>query len=196
MPSPRKSASPPVETEAKIRVAALSAVRRRLKTEGARRLTPRLLESNTLFDRLDGGLRAAGRSFRVRRYGAAGSVTLKGPVQLSGGLKSRLELETAVAAPEVLAEILTQLGYLPLFRYEKFRETWSLRGTVVCLDETPIGSFVEVEGRESSIRRAVAALGLDLVDSLTDSYPALWVASGRTGHMTFPEDRVAARRRP
>lgn len=195
MSSTRTPAVPPVETEAKIRVERLAAVRRRLKDAGARRLSPRQLETNTLFDRLDAGLRAAGRSFRVRRYGAGGSVTLKGAAKISGGMKSRLELETAVAAPEVLAEILTMLGYLPLFRYEKFRETWRHRGTVVCLDETPLGCFVEVEGAEAAIRRTVSMLGLDLSRSLTDSYPALWAASGRGGHMVFGEDRAAIRRR-
>lgn len=195
MPSPRRPASAPVETEAKIRVAALAPMRRRLKDAGARRLSPRKLETNTLFDRADGGLRAAGRSFRVRRYGSSGSVTLKGVARMSGGLKSRIEFETEVASPEVLVEILGGLGFLPLFRYEKFRETWSHRGTLVCLDETPIGCFVEVEGREPSIRRTVTTLGLDLADSLTESYPALWVASGRGGHMVFSEDRASPRKR-
>lgn len=195
MPSPRRPAAPPVEIEAKIRVGALAPLRRRLKDAGARRLSPRKLETNTLFDRLDGGLRASGRSFRVRRFGSSGTVTLKGAARMSGGLKSRVEFETEVASPEVLAEILGGLGFVPLFRYEKFRETWSHRGTVVCLDDTPLGCFVEVEGHASSIRRTVAALGLDLADSLTDSYPALWNASGRDGHMIFGEDRVPPRSR-
>lgn len=195
MPSPRTPAAPPVETEAKIRVERLASVRRRLKEAGARRLSPRQLETNTLFDRLDGGLRAAGRSFRVRRYGAAGSLTLKGAARISGGLKSRLELETAVSAPEVLGEILAMLGYLPLFRYEKFRETWRHRGTVVCLDETPLGCFVEIEGVEAAIRRTASMLRLDMTRSITDSYPALWAASGRAGHMVFGADRSPTRRR-
>jgi adenylate cyclase class 2 len=122
----------------------------------------------------------------VRRYGEKGVVTLKGAAVLERGLKSRTELETRVASPEVLADILSSLGFLPLFRYEKFREVWSLGAAEVCLDETPLGRFVEIEGAEAAIHAAAAHLKLVAREFLTDSYPALWMASGRRGDMVFP----------
>jgi adenylate cyclase, class 2 len=185
MSSKRKPASSPVETEAKIRVASLAPVRRRLATLGGRRLSPRSLEINTLFDGPSGSLRAAGRSFRVRSYGKTGSVTLKGAATIEGGLKSRVELETSVGAPDVLAQILEGLGFLPQFRYEKYREVWTLRGVVICLDETPLGSFIELEGARASILRLAPKLGVSEGEFMSASYPALWFEAGRTGPMVF-----------
>ncbi len=186
MSSKRKPASSPVETEAKIRVPSLLPVKRKIRKSGGRLLQARTFEANTLFDVPDGGLRASGRSFRVRRYGAQGVVTLKGVARVSGGVKSREELETQVASPEVFSEILHALGFVPQFRYEKFREMWKVGSTVVCLDETPLGAFVEIEGALSAIGRVARFLGLDLKDSLSDSYPALWSGAGRLDAMVFP----------
>ena len=186
MPSKRKPASSPVETEAKIRVSSLPAVKRRIRATGGRLLSPRTFEANTLFDLPESDLRAAGKSFRVRRYGSKGSVTLKGVARVFGGVKSRQELETHVASPEVLSEILQAIGFVPQFRYEKYREVWKVGSTVVCLDETPLGHFVEIEGAFSAISRVAKSLGLDAADFLSDSYPALWSGAGRLDAMVFP----------
>jgi len=186
MPPKRKPASSPVETEAKIRVSSLPAVKRKIRATGGRLLNRRTFEANTLFDLPAGDLRSSGRSFRVRRYGTNGSVTLKGAPRVFGGVKSREELETHVASPEVLAQILHAIGFVPHFRYEKFREMWKVGSTVVCLDETPLGSFVEIEGALSAISRVAKALDLAIADSLSASYPALWFDAGREGHMVFP----------
>ena len=185
MKSKRTPAPSPVEIEAKVRVASFIAIKRRMLSAGGRRLVARTLETNTLFDGSSRSLAAAGKSFRVRRYGALGSVTLKGPARVEGGLKSRIELETQVTSPEVLTEILLSLGFLPQFRYEKFREVWSLGGAAICLDETPLGRFVEIEGSVTAIHRAARLLGLEARNFLTASYPGLWFAAGRTDDMTF-----------
>lgn len=187
MPPKRKPASTPVETETKIRVSSLKPVRKKIQAAGGRLLNERTFESNTLFDSPGGSLRASGQSFRVRRYGTEGSVTLKGMARVEGGVKSRAELETHVSSPETLAEILHALGFEPQFRYEKFREVWQVGPTVVCLDETPLGPFVEIEGAASAIVRIAKALELDAADFLSASYPALWSAAGRTDHMVFSE---------
>jgi adenylate cyclase class 2 len=189
----RKPAVSPVETEAKIRVPSIAAIRRRLVAAGARKRSARALETNTLFDSADRSLLSQGKSFRVRRYGAEGLVTLKGAARVAGGLKSRSEVETEVASPEVMTEILNSLGFLSLFRYEKFREVWSLGGALICLDETPAGDFAEIEGTETSIRRVARKLALDSGAFLSASYPALWAASGGTGDMLFPATKRKAR---
>jgi len=181
----RKPASNPVETEAKIRVTTFTAVKRRLGRSRARVVSTRALEVNTLFDSPASHLRASGRSFRVRAYGGSGSVTLKGVARVVDGLKSRTELETQVKDPATLQRILLELGYRPQFRYEKFREVWKIGRTLVCLDETPIGRFVEIEGACPDVHRTAATLGLGAAPILTASYPALWGESGRRGDMLF-----------
>lgn len=185
MPSNRKPASSPVETEAKIRVSSFTAIRRRISSSGGCLLSPRALEANTLFDSPERSLTAQGRSFRVRRYGTQGLLTLKGAARVSGGIKSRVELETQVTSPEIVVDILISLGFLPQFRYEKFREVWGLRGTSICLDETPLGRFVEIEGPVAAIHRVASLIEVSPEDFLTASYPALWFAAGRTDDMAF-----------
>jgi adenylate cyclase class 2 len=184
-----------VETEAKIRVPSLLPVKRKIRKSGGRLLQARTFEANTLFDAPGGGLQASGRSFRVRRYGSQGVVTFKGVARVADGVKSREELETHVASPETFSEILHALGFVPQFRYEKFREMWKVGSTVVCLDETPLGAFVEIEGAISAIARVAKSLGLDVRDSLSDSYPALWSGAGRFDPMVFPP-AAGARRSP
>jgi adenylate cyclase class 2 len=195
MPSKRKPAAPPVETEAKIRVPSFAPLKRRLKNAGGRLLSPRTLETNTLFDSPGGALRSAGQSFRVRRYGASGSVTLKGLARVEGGLKSRTELETEVTSPETLAEILATLGFQPQFRYEKYREVWSFQSTVICLDETPLGRFLEIEGIAADIHKVAGLLGIVAERFVSASYPALWFEAGRGGHMVFPPRASRSRKR-
>ena len=60
------------------------------------------------------------------------------------------------------------LGLSRRFRYEKRREEWDFEGSVIALDETPIGNFVEVEGDPVAIRRTVVALGLDVAGLMTN----------------------------
>ena len=197
MSSLRKPVSDPVETEAKIRVPSFVAVKRRIVAAGGRLMSARTLETNTLLDSMSGVIRSVGKSFRVRRYGRQGSVTLKGVARVAGGVKSRVELETEVASPEVLAQILASLGFFPQFRYEKFREVWKVGGAVLCLDDTPLGRFVEIEGTSAAIHRVAAQLGIGPDRFLSASYPALWYQAGRTGDMTFAaKPRVGASQTP
>lgn len=189
MPSRRKPASNPVETEAKIRVASFGPIRRRIKASAGRLASARTFEQNTLLDAAGGSLRAAGKSFRVRRYGDGGTVTLKGVARVMGGLKSRQELETGVASPEMLVRIFGELGFRPQFQYEKFREVWELAKCVLCLDETPLGRFVEIEGTPREIHRVASLLGLGAENFLSDSYPVLWSKAGRRGDMVFAETK-------
>lgn len=193
MSSRRKPASNPVETEAKIRVSSFGPIRRKVAALGGIVDSPRTFEQNTLLDAAGGSLRASGRSFRVRCYGDDGTVTLKGVARVKGGLKSRQELETSVSSPEMLVRILGELGFRPQFQYDKFREVWKLGKCVLCLDETPLGRFVEIEGTAHEIHRVADLLGLGAERFLSDSYPVLWFKAGRHGDMVFGRKRAGRR---
>lgn len=91
--------------------------------------------------------------------------------------KVREEREVGASDDGAIAEILAALGLAPRFRYEKFRSTYRLPGiahVVVELDETPIGDFLELEGRREAIDRAAARLGFGRADYITESYGALY----------------------
>ena len=177
----------PTETEIKLRLSAAQAGRDALVAAGASLVHPRELEDNLLFDDAGGALRASGGVLRLRRLSRGGVLTFKGPRRIVGGLKTRDEIETAVADPDALQHVLERLRFRRVFRYQKYRETWSFSGQEVVVDETPIGDFLEIEGDAEGIHRAAAALGFAQADYVTDSYVTLFFAAGGQGDMVFPE---------
>jgi adenylate cyclase class 2 len=119
-------------------------------------------------------------------------VTFKGPVHPST-MKLREELETPVGDGPLLLRILDELGYHVWFRYEKYREEFSLGNVIVAIDETPVGTFVEIEGCQGGIAAAAESLGRGPADYLLDSYRALFARycaeHGRAGtDMLFAAD--------
>ncbi len=174
------------ETEVKLRVPDLAPVRERLQRSGARNLRERHFEDNLLFDDEDRSLQGGGTVLRLRRTPGSGLLTFKGPRQLVEGVKSREERETTVEDPGALETILGRLGYRPVFRYQKYRESWSYRGQQIELDETPIGSFLEIEGDLEGIHAVAGLLGFSPRDYLNESYVGLFFASGGAGDMVFP----------
>lgn len=143
-----------------------------------------------IVDTSDRALLARGCALRVRDEGARAFLTFKGPVA-TGPLKVRQETETDAASAEALLHILASLGYLPVFRYEKFREEFEVPGAVVAIDETPIGTFVEIEGDEPAIHACAGKLGRVPEDYVAASYRTLFVSQGgsNTDDMTFDQAR-------
>lgn len=178
-----------VEHEIKLPVADLDPVRERLASEGACCLQPKLGEENWVFDDADGHLAAAGKLLRVRRWGGEIVLTFKGPARFSDGVKSRQELETTVGDLGTLKEILAALGFKPVRRYQKRRELWRLKGITVALDETPLGSFVELEGEVARLGELATSLGLDPATAVRGTYLDLWTAH-RAAHPEAPADMV------
>lgn len=165
-----------LETEIKLRLPAdLNAIRRTLRRASFHVAKRRTFEANTLFDNPQQSLSNQGKLIRVRRAGYGGVLTYKGPT-VPGPHKSRPEVEIPIADPGVLEEILKQVGFDPLFRYEKYRTEYTThpdKGTVM-LDETPIGNFLEVEGSGRWIDRTARLLGFSRGDYITGSYGYLY----------------------
>lgn len=152
---------------------------------GATPSRPRHFEDNVLFDDDAGSLRGSGCALRLRRTLAAGIITYKGPRIAGAGVKSRPEIEVTVGDADAAQQVLEALGYRPRFRYQKYREAFHWRDVEIVVDETPIGTFVEVEGPVETIHAAAQALGRGPADYVDESYAALFAASGRTGDMVF-----------
>ncbi len=179
--------SEPRETEVKLRLASPDPVRERLRALGAVLVRERHFEENVLFDDAGGSLREGGTVLRLRQTSYGGVLTFKGPREVEDGIKSREERETAVEAPEQVRAILRNLGYRPVFRYQKYRESWSYRGQEIDVDETPIGAFLEIEGDAPGIAGVARELGFSPSDYLAESYVGLFLAGGGKGDMVFPQ---------
>lgn len=126
---------------------------------------------------------------RVRQWGERHLVTFKGPAQFRGALKVREELEVQVDASDRALALLAALGLVPVFYYEKQRETWEVGPTTVALDCTPMGEFVELEGEPDAVSALAAALGFELRNALRGSYLELW-REYRKHHPEAPEHMV------
>jgi adenylate cyclase class 2 len=180
------------ETEIKLHVASVAAMRRRLRGLGFERTTPRLFERNLLFDRMDQSLRKLGRVLRVRSKGRQWWLTWKAPVVPAGRHKVREELEVEIRPGERMLEILSRLGFFPVFEYQKYRTEYrpSGRKGLALLDETPVGDFLELEGAPKWIDEVAAQLGFTTQDYVLESYVALYFAhcekrGQQAGNMVF-----------
>ena len=176
-----------LESEIKLSVAGPVPAREALARVGARPVRPRHFEDNVLLDDPSRSLSSSGRLLRLRRTGDGSVLTFKGPRRIVEGIKSREEIEAAVADADALLAIFAGLGLGPVFRYQKYRETYAWEDVEIVVDETPIGTFFEIEGPLAGIHRAAAALGQGPNDYVTDSYAGLFLASGGTGDMIFPK---------
>jgi adenylate cyclase class 2 len=122
---------------------------------------------------------------RLRRAEGRAVVTYKGPATIAQDVKSREELEVVVSDAEVFEQILAGLGLRPSFRYQKYRESYGHGDAEIVIDETPIGTFLEIEGAADAIHGVAAALGFSRDDYVLESYVALFLASGGAGDMLF-----------
>jgi len=132
---------------------------------------------------MDGVLRARRAVVRLRREPDRAFLTFKGPVH-PGTMKIREEQETEVGDAEVLRRVLRELGLHAWFRYQKFREEFQAPGVIIAIDETPVGTYLEIEGSEEGILTAADALGCSPADFILDSYRGLFVAFAQIHHIT------------
>jgi adenylate cyclase class 2 len=188
-------------------VKALQRALKRLGARPALKHTGRVREENLLFDTADSRLAKDGQLLRIRteapdavgKKGSQGGqrtlLTFKRPIQeptnreaaaLRRDYKVREELELEVADGAMLGQIFAGLGMSGWFRYEKYRTTYKLptskawaKNLLIEMDETPIGTFVELEGPAEAIDRAAIELGFSKRDYIVKNYLLLYVEDCR-----------------
>lgn len=180
-----------VEREVKLRFGSADEARAAVVATGATPLRCRRLQEDALLDTEDEAMRRRGCALRIRTESGKSLVTLKGPVQ-PGTMKMREEHETVVSDGAVLQHVFEALGLHVWFRYEKYREEYAAEDVTIAIDETPVGTFVELEGHEHGILAMTAALGRSPADFILDSYRNLFITHGadcglRGHHMLFDE---------
>lgn len=166
------------EIEIKLRLPGnLGKIRRALRDQGFRVSKSRLHEYNVLLDTSTRALRSHGKLIRVRRVGTHNVLTYKGPSE-QGRYKKRHEIEVVLPDAFKVEQIFNEIGYHPIFRYEKFRTEYAKAPSTgkVLVDETPIGNYLEIEGSERWIDRTAKMLGFSHADYITRSYGYLYLA--------------------
>jgi len=187
------------EIEIKFCVKNLRRLNQALHAAGFRLITRRTHEINTLFDLPGQVLRKRGELFRLREYGGKWVLTHKSKGK-AGRHKVRIELETEVSSGIKMELILRALGFLPTFRYEKYRAEWADRTGHIVVDETPIGNFGEIEGPSRWIDRTARVLQISPDGYLTSTYSDLFFewkkdTGSAAKNMTFHDVETSRRRR-
>ena len=161
------------EREVKLAYDSPTEARQAVVAAGAVPLRPRRLQNDCLLDRDLKPLGDRMCTLRFRLDGDLAYFTFKGTPQL-GTTKVREELETLVDDGKTLLKILERLGFRVWFSYQKYREEFRQGSLVIAVDESPIGTFIELEGNEEDILAMTTNLGRCQTDFLLDSYLALF----------------------
>jgi adenylate cyclase class 2 len=198
MPKPKKT-NP--EIEIKLRIKEIPKILRKIRSLSVQS-RPRVQEQNTLYDtpqshlrrrdmllrlRIETPARHNARSTRHERVILTAKATPHQPHthKHPPRYKIRAEREQIVRKTSLQwAAALASLGFRPTFRYDKFRTTFRLPNLHVDLDETPAGTFLELEGKPQAIDRAAAALGFSKQAYLRSTYWDLYVADCRRRRVT------------
>lgn len=167
----------PLETEVKLRISSTQELAPRLASLGFREEVPAQAERSVLWDR-GTELFDQGSALRTRVYADAAWITWKGPKIDDPMLKVRPEIETAVVDIAALEAILRALGYGPVLTMVKTRAIWRGHELVACLDETPFGCYLELEGGREAIASVMVQLGLGGELAEQRSYPTLFREHG------------------
>ena len=187
------------ETEIKLEVTNPKELRWRLTEQGFRPILARHFESNILFDFPDQRLRKSRSLVRLRFMGHQGLLTYKGAPLRSRDYKIRPEFETKVDDGHQMHEVLHHLGLREVFSYEKYRTIYAPRGKQdathsphLVFDETPVGTYIELEGPQRWIDEVARQLGYSRRDYIKESYAALYrrkcQKEGKIpGNMLFPK---------
>lgn len=175
-----------LEIEVKFLVEDPADLQRRIAARGGRS-AGRRFERNFRYDDAHGSLRKHQRLLRLREDPQV-TLTYKAPApEADQEFKVHQEVEVGVARREPMETILAALGYQRVQCYEKWRETFRLGTVDLCLDQLPLGDFLEIEGPRDAIRRAADHLELDWGRRILANYLAIFEALRRKHHLGFAD---------
>jgi len=134
----------------------------------------RVFETNIRFDDADNSLMQQ-RSLLRLRQDTKSTLTFKSePPFKDDQFKILRELEVEVSDFTFMKHILESLGFREEQVYEKWRETFVLHSTNLCLDTMPYGNFLEIEGQKDDIKRLASQIGLKWKKRILLNYLAIF----------------------
>jgi adenylate cyclase class 2 len=162
---------------------------KKYKVDAARReeIISELKEAGAEFEREDfetnsiyggGKLDENNAVLRIRTIESGSFLTYKKRIENQFDVKRQIEIETKCDDPAALAEIITNLGFVPRLVYEKRRQTWRFRSVEILLDELPFGLFMEIEGSITAIKEAEMILGFEDLEVEHETYPRMTLRLG------------------
>lgn len=175
-----------LEIEVKFLPADIEAVRSRIVETGAEN-KGRLFEANTVYDTGQKRLRQQNALLRLRKDRRT-TLTFKSPtVAPDADCKILSESEVEVSDFDTMEQILLSMGYHRQFVYEKWRETFDLGDTHLCLDCLPYGDFIEIEGTRDRIRKISERIGLEWHHRILLNYHEIFGIIRREWNLPFTD---------
>lgn len=163
-----------LEIEVKFYIDNPSAMRQAIRNLGAVS-AGRHFEHNLRLESKEGRLKKKGALLRLRQDRKS---VLTYKARPPGGedpqYKVFTEYETEVSDLAATRAILEALGFYPVQIYEKWRETFRLNQTHLCLDEMPYGHFLEIEGEKERIKAIASQLDLRWERRILRNYLAIF----------------------
>ncbi|MCG6910945.1 MAG: class IV adenylate cyclase [Deltaproteobacteria bacterium] len=134
----------------------------------------RFFEHNICFENAAGDLRRNESLLRLRKDDITTLTYKAKPAFTDNDFKVLTEHEVEVSDVDTMLDILRALGFYPEQVYEKYRESFALASSTVCLDSMPFGDFLEIEGPREDIRKLAGQLEMHWSRRILLNYRAMF----------------------
>ncbi len=158
------------EIEIKFKIQNPQQIREKISKEG--KLVGKAFEKTIRFDTQTKSLESSGKFLRVRS-GFSNTITFKRKVE-NKEFREREELELEISDLEKMRQIIKNLGFDKELIMEKYREKWKFKDVEIVIDTLPMGTYIEIEGNEQSIKETAKTIGLNLENKILETYWEIW----------------------
>jgi len=162
-----------LELEVKFHLSDIILIRNRILELGAD-FKGRAFETNIRFEDADKCLFHNKFLLRLRRDTKTTLTFKSAPPFKDNQFKVLKEFEVEVSNFDTMKRILESLGFHEEQVYEKWRETYQIDNTQLCLDTMPFGDFLEIEGSKENIKQLASRIGLQWPQRILFTYLAIF----------------------
>jgi len=173
-----------LETEVKFYLPNIDPVRTRMIDLGAV-YKDRTFETNIRFEDPEKSLIKKKSLLRLRKDKKITLTYKSEPPFKDNQFKILQEFEVEVSDFYAMEHILKSLGFQEEQIYEKWRETYILDDTHLCLDTMPYGDFIEIEGNKESIQKLASQIGFLWEKRILLNYLAIFDVIKRKLNLSF-----------
>jgi len=145
----------------------------------------RFFETNVCYEDTKDSLIQKKSILRLRQDRKAWLTYKSPPAEANREVKTMNEIEVSVSDFESMDQILIAIGFHQAQVYEKWRETFLLNDTQLCLDTMPFGDFLEIESTPERVKSLAATLGLSWKKRLLDNYLTIFALLKKREQLPF-----------
>lgn len=174
----------PIETEVKFFINDPDAIRQKMILLGAE-TRGRFFEKNIRYEDTGNNLIKKKCLLRLRQDHQTTLTFKSPPVSEDREFKVNQELEVVVSDFQAMHQMLNELGFHKEQIYEKWRETLILEKAVLCIDQMPFGTFLEIESDKATIKTLAKKLNFKWENRIVHNYLGLFEAIKKIEGLTF-----------